>query len=1350
MADTFDAGTVYAEARLDRDEFQRELQQLRRDMAAFERQQFTVGVSLDAKKLDADAKGVQGKVRQLNNEKANPKVGADTRSFFTEMFKVRNTLKQVSELVASPLILVEIGESLFRIAKLKYELRDMAQRYVIDVIVYPQAFQEINRISNSLLSMKNVARTAIPVLFPLLGAAAGGAAIVGSSLMAAGGAAGVFALAAVPALTSIVEKSKEIEDAQKKVSEALTDEQRKTALAELQQLMAGLSEQEKRAVQDVTAIKSAWQGFQTSIQPAVFGLLHQSVGLISALLPPLVPVVDAVAAVIGRWMAEMEKATAAQGFKDFVAWLAGPGVASFAVWGDALGNFVMGFVNMMMGASGATKPFEEGLLALSERFLAWSQTLEQNQQWQEFLRFTQAVMPDVLSILGQLIPILFQIHQTFAPITEAVLGFVAGFMQAHPELTKFIIVGFAVSQFLMGLVGLIAGVVLKILLFAAIMGRISAVFAIARTAQALWAAAMIGDFARVGTLAVSLFQQIMKLTVVGRIFTAIANATKIWAIAQAALNLVMSANPIFLIIAAIALLVGALVLAWQHSETFRNIVMACWEGIKTAAMWAWENGIKPAVDAIVTAWNWLITKAQELGAFLGGIWQTIAGAFTTAWNGVVTAVQAVGQAFQWLWTNILQPVFSFIDTAARVLVAVLVTIVLTPIILLVKLLGLAFMEVYNNAIKPAWDGIVAAAQWAWGILSGVFNTVVSFLAGVFSAAWNGLVSVVSAVWSAITSAVSAAWGVVSGIFNAIVAFLAGVFAAAWNGFMAVVQVVWSAIQTAISVAWGVIQAVWGLIVAYLGGPLAAGFNIFQGVAQAVWSAIQTAINVAWGVIQTIWGAIVAYLGGPLSTAFNVARDLISSVWQGIQSVLSTVWNFIRDNIFEPLRTFVMDTIPNAFRTAVDGIRGAWDAIREAVASPIRFMVNLVYNEGIVPAWNFVAGLVDLPPLAKVNLGFAKGGVMPGSVLPGYSPGVDNYTFWDPMSKTRLDLSGGEAIMRPEVTRAFGKNWVDQLNYVARTGGVGGLKQFMRTGGETHRDFAYAAGGVVAGQAFAQSQAGKPYVWGGVGPGGYDCSGFISAVTNVVLGLAAHSRRFATGSFGPNAGAGGFVPGTGSQFVIGVSPNTGSGIGHMSGNLGGMGIESRGGDGVVVGGGARSPVDGMFPWQFYLPQVGGQFVDNGGAASLLSQLMDLWKKVEEFLGRIGEFTNTLWGQGAMEAVKKVASSTLDFLTSKLTFGLFDQGGVIQPGLNLVNNKTGKPELAGRVDQWAKLIDSARVNNPTQVERTFDSMTLERLASTMSEVKELLERRGAGAQVVVEDRSGDPVATGRQAALAIRMS
>lgn len=59
--------------------------------------------------------------------------------------------------------------------------------------------------------------------------------------------------------------------------------------------------------------------------------------------------------------------------------------------------------------------------------------------------------------------------------------------------------------------------------------------------------------------------------------------TKAWTASQAAFNAVMALNPAILVAGAVIALGAALVLAYQHSETFRNIVKGAFDVVKGAA-----------------------------------------------------------------------------------------------------------------------------------------------------------------------------------------------------------------------------------------------------------------------------------------------------------------------------------------------------------------------------------------------------------------------------------------------------------------------------------------------------------------------------------------------------------------------------------------------------------------------------------------------------------------------------------------------------------------------------------------------------------------------------------------------
>lgn len=80
--------------------------------------------------------------------------------------------------------------------------------------------------------------------------------------------------------------------------------------------------------------------------------------------------------------------------------------------------------------------------------------------------------------------------------------------------------------------------------------------------------------------------------------TAVTLATQIWTGVQAALNVVMSLNPIGIVIAAIAALVAGVIYAYTHFDTFRNIVDAFGNAILWVFNWVKDNW--PTILAIIT------------------------------------------------------------------------------------------------------------------------------------------------------------------------------------------------------------------------------------------------------------------------------------------------------------------------------------------------------------------------------------------------------------------------------------------------------------------------------------------------------------------------------------------------------------------------------------------------------------------------------------------------------------------------------------------------------------------------------------------------------------------------------
>lgn len=151
-------------------------------------------------------------------------------------------------------------------------------------------------------------------------------------------------------------------------------------------------------------------------------------------------------------------------------------------------------------------------------------------------------------------------------------------------------------------------------------------------------------------------------------WTALTIVTKAQTIAQTALNAVMNANPIGLVISLIAGLVTAFVVLWNKSEAFRNFWIGLWNTIKSVA----EPVVKGLVTWFSDAWTKIKGVWNSVGAFFSGVFNNIKNIFdkapayfmqkfTEAWNAIKGVFSQFGSFFSGLW-NTIKNTFSALGT----------------------------------------------------------------------------------------------------------------------------------------------------------------------------------------------------------------------------------------------------------------------------------------------------------------------------------------------------------------------------------------------------------------------------------------------------------------------------------------------------------------------------------------------------------------------------------------------------------------------------------------------------------------------------------------------------------------
>ena len=266
-------------------------------------------------------------------------------------------------------------------------------------------------------------------------------------------------------------------------------------------------------------------------------------------------------------------------------------------------------------------------------------------------------------------------------------------------------------------------------------------------------------------------------------------ATNIATVAQTAFNVAMAANPIGLIVLAIAAVVAGLVWFFTQTEIGKQIFG---EFVK------FVSGVfQSIVSVISTVANAIIVPFQNFLAFVSPIfntlWQIVSSIFILIVAVVATAIQSIVQPFIWIfqnWQTIWNNICGFVSTIWNAIVGVVTAYINTMNAIISAIVG-AIMAVISpivnwindNIIQPIanffsglWNGIV---QGVTGFIQGVMNvilpianwinnTIIQPIARFFAGLWNGIVQGVSGLVTSVKNVFSSIIGIIKAPINAII------------------------------------------------------------------------------------------------------------------------------------------------------------------------------------------------------------------------------------------------------------------------------------------------------------------------------------------------------------------------------------------------------------------------------------------------------------------------------------------------------------------------------------------------------------------------------------------------------
>ena len=325
--------------------------------------------------------------------------------------------------------------------------------------------------------------------------------------------------------------------------------------------------------------------------------------------------------------------------------------------------------------------------------------------------------------------------------------------------------------------------------------------------------------------------KIMALVEAWRAYKAVTEGATI---AQWALNAAQLANPIGLIIAAVAGLVAGFVILWKKSEAFREFWINLWEKVKEVT----STVVTAIKDFFVGLWD----KIKKVWS---GVSKWFADLFTAVKNKITAIITPIVEFFRSVWEGIKT--------------------IFTPVI---EWFTKLFTSVYES-IKSIINVVIGLFRGTWEIIKVIFTPVVDWFKNIFQKAWNGIKSI----WNAAKSFFTGIWTAIKNVFSPVISWFKQKFSSAWTG----IKNVFSSVGTFFSGVWASIKKPFSSVATWFKNTFkkawqgvkdvfSTGGKIFDGIKDGIANVFTTVVN---GIIKGINKVI--------SVPFDMINGLLNKI-----------------------------------------------------------------------------------------------------------------------------------------------------------------------------------------------------------------------------------------------------------------------------------------------------------------------------------------------------------------------------------------------------------------------------------------------------------------------------------------
>ena len=393
-------------------------------------------------------------------------------------------------------------------------------------------------------------------------------------------------------------------------------------------------------------------------------------------------------------------------------------------------------------------------------------------------------------------------------------------------------------------------------------------------------------------------------------------------------NAVLSANPIGLIVTAVAALTAGLVWFFTQTETGQKI---------------WSS----FVDWIKQAW-------QGIADFFVGLWSGISEGASTLWDGVVTAWNAYIESLKAMWTAVVT-FFSDLWVSIQEAASVAWTAITTVVMAIVQPFIDGFMNIWNNisdGLTQIWEGIKMIFQGAWEFIKSIFLGAILIIIDLVTGNFNQLGADLSLIWEGIKNSISMIWEGIKTYFSGVVDVIVGYGIAVFENFSAALSAIWEFIKSAASATWEWLKST---VTSLITGLVQGAQNIWDGFMNflsSLWEGIKSTASNAWSSLASSVLSIINGLVSGAQNAWNTMSNAVSSLVSNVTGFFNQLWNIDLYSAGQAILQGFLNGLQSMWSSVTNFVGGIASWIRDH-KGPIEYDRKL-----LIPAGNAIMGSLD--------------------------------------------------------------------------------------------------------------------------------------------------------------------------------------------------------------------------------------------------------------------------------------------------------------------------------------------------------------------------------------------------------